>query len=186
AATGVDAKVGAIEYGDEVRTSIDLTNAASVRSWVGDLEARGGDDPAENALDPILVAYETFSWRPDAQRFIVLVTDQGMHECSVGCASHTLADVVAATRGNVLYGVVHAAVFEPSGLDPKLLTRTAGGLYVGLDAYDLLGFDIAADTRLDELVGDTHVITAEDAPDATHVTVTVSIDDDVAELTLPL
>ncbi len=166
-ASGIDAKVGGVEYGDHVRTSIDLTTAGDVRSWVGGLSATGGADAAESPLDAILHAYDTFSWRPDAQRFMVVVTDEGMNECGVGCSETTLAEVVDVTGGNVLYGVVHAKLWDPSGVDPKKLVRAAGGLYVSPSELDLLDFDISDDTPLDDFLADTHVLTvaAEDVPE---------------------
>jgi hypothetical protein len=187
--SGADVRVGAVEYGDATRTSIDLTTAADVRSWVGGLSATGGGDAAENPLDAIRFAEETFSFRPEAMRYYVLVTDQGMHECGVGCAETTLAEVAEATRGDVLYGVVHAYITEPAGVHPKKLVRAAGGLYVGLGVEDLLDFDIEEDTNLDQLVSDTHLLTvaAEAVPaEASQVTVTFEDAGDVASVTLDI
>jgi len=181
--TGIDAQVGGVEYGDQVRTSIDLTTAADVKSWVGGLSANGGSDAAESPLDAILYAHSEFSWRADAQRFMVVVTDEGMNECGVGCSGTTLAEVVDVTRGSVLYGVVHAKLWEPSGVDPKKLVRAAGGLYVSPTELDILDFDISDDTPLDDFLADTHRITiaADDIPTgANSVEVTVTDDGDTA------
>lgn len=187
--SGIDATVGAVEYGDEVRTSIDLTSAGDVRSWVGGLQASGGGDAAESPLDAILYAHDSFSWRPDAQRLMVVVTDEGMNECGVGCSETTLAEVVDVTRGSVLFGVVHAKLWEPSGVDPKKLVRAAGGLYVSPSELDLLDFDISDDTPLDDFLADTHVLTiaAEDVPEgATSVVVELTDGGDTAWVELDL
>ncbi len=178
--SGIDARVGGVEYGDDVRTTIDLTTADEVRAWVGGLSATGGADAAESPLDAILHAYNTFDWRPNTQRFMVMVTDEGMNECGVGCSETTLAEVVNTTRGSVLYGVVHAKLWDPSGVDPKQLVRAAGGLYVSPDSVDLLDFDISRDTPLDDFLADTHVITiaAADVPEGTTAVTVQLIDGD--------
>lgn len=189
AESGADVQVGAVEYGDATRDSIDLTTAADVRSWVSGLSVRGGGDAAENPLDAIAFVEETFSFRPEAMKYYVLVTDEGMHECGVGCSETTLAEVADSTRGDALYGVVHAYLFEPSGVHPKKLVRAAGGLYVGLGAEDLLDFDIEEDTNLDQLVSDTHIVTisGEAVPaEATSATITFTDDGDVATVALDI
>ncbi len=80
AASGQDIKMGGVAFGDEVRDSIELTNATAFRDWASTLSAYGGDDWAENPLDAIKKAMTDFAWRPGAQRVILVITDAPIHE----------------------------------------------------------------------------------------------------------
>jgi len=160
---GIDAQVGGIEFGDDIRTGISPTNTGDFRDWVGGLSAYGGDDAPENPLDAIESAWEGFEFRPGAQRYMLVITDVGMHEAGneAGCSTNTLADIVELTGDRALYGVLMATLGgESPGVPVQWLTDAMGGLYVEINVTDaVISFDISVDTDFDELLGDSYVLT---------------------------
>lgn len=59
-------------------------------SWLGTVHATGGGDIPEDSLDALAYA-STFSFRPDADRFVILVTDAPNHKAGDN-SSHTQHD----------------------------------------------------------------------------------------------
>jgi hypothetical protein len=176
--SGLDARVGGWEFGDFPRTSIAPTDVTAFEAWVDDLRATGGGDLPENPLDTIAAAYDDFAFRKGAMRYFVVVTDVGMHEAGPGaaCTAHTLSDVLALSRGQVLYGVLMADLgLGDSGVPVRWITDAAGGLYVRYDVSEVLvSFDISADTPLDELLEETRVIVADGTDVEVGDTVTIT------------
>ena len=77
---GFDYRLGLIRFSDIVEwQSTDLTeDVPTFEKWVGDIEAQGGGDPKENALEG-LHAIESMPLRPIALRLAVLITDAQCH-----------------------------------------------------------------------------------------------------------
>jgi hypothetical protein len=157
---GLDARIGGIEFGDEIRSHQDVTTPEEFRVWVEKLGEIGGGDGPENPIDPILQAYNTFTYRRDAQRYFMVITDNGMHEQSDGtaCADKNLSDVVTAMRGKVLFAVGHAGEATPAGVNPKALSSSMGGLYSRLDInpFKPEEFNIMEDTEFASFLASTH------------------------------
>jgi len=160
---GIDARVGGIEYGDDVRTSISPTTTSDFRDWVGDLSAYGGDDAPENPMDAIEAAWGSFDWRPGAQRYLLVITDVGMHERGnvAGCSNNTLADIVELTGDRALYGALMATLGgDTAGVPVSWFTDAMGGLYVEVNVAEaVISFDISLDTDFEDILGDTYVVT---------------------------
>lgn len=159
--SGIDARVGGIEFGDEVRTHTPLGSAAQLRAWLDKMSAVGGGDGPENPLDAMEEAWSTFDFRPGALRYFIVVTDTGLHELSDGseCAETTLSRTTELMKGEILLTVVHAKLGSSLGVDPSWLTRALGGLYVQIDALKaVLSFDISLDTPADDVLEATHVL----------------------------
>jgi hypothetical protein len=160
AGLGLDARIGGVEYGDGLRTETDLTTPAAFHDWADKLGEIGGGDAPENPIDAILHANEAFTYRRDAQRYVILITDAGMHELSDGsqCADHGLTDVVAAMRGKALFAVAHSTAGGDAGVSPKYLTQALGGLYVEpkFNAFSKSTFDLSKDAGVDAFLAATH------------------------------
>jgi len=136
---GFDPMIGGVEYGDEVRTSVQLSTPELFRTWVTTLSATGGGDAAENPLDAYFYSENNFSFRESALKYYILITDQGFHESGddSGFTSYTLEDLITAMKGNALQGVIHAQILDSvSGTHPKEITDTMGGIYINIE-FDL-------------------------------------------------
>ncbi len=162
-ALGIDARLGGIEFGDELRSQVRLTDTASFKAWVAKLGVTGGGDAPESPLDAIASAYRTMSFRKGAQRFFILITDTGMHESTDGvkCSETTTKAVVDLLGSRVFFSVVHAQLGgDIPGVSPMALTDALSGLYFGIDGGKvLLSFNVATDTPYTRLLKDTAVIT---------------------------
>ncbi len=80
---GRDYRLGLVTFGDEVRGVYNadgsLTgNVEQFQGWIEQLQPEGGGDMPENAYGAIQQA-SAMSFRPDAQRILILITDAGPH-----------------------------------------------------------------------------------------------------------
>jgi pSer/pThr/pTyr-binding forkhead associated (FHA) protein len=75
-----DYRLGLVTFEDYVmrQEPIFTRSAAEFKSWVGALQAAGGGDIPENALDALMAATK-FPFRPDAQAILILITDAPNH-----------------------------------------------------------------------------------------------------------
>ncbi|MCA9649327.1 MAG: VWA domain-containing protein [Myxococcales bacterium] len=160
-ATGIDAQVGGIEFGDGIRSDVELGTTDDLRHWLDLLTATGGGDGPENPLDSMEKAFMQMQWREGALPYFIVITDVGFHEGSDGseCAEADLADVTELIEGNAMLTVVHAGNRGGPGVDPDWLVRAMGGLYVSLDGISIFSdFDVALDTPADDVLESTHVL----------------------------
>ena len=66
-----------------------VTTAGALADWLDGLSGWYGYDGPENPLDPIMFAYNNFSWRTGAQKIFVVVTDIECHQTNyTGLASY--------------------------------------------------------------------------------------------------
>jgi len=75
-----DYRLGLVTFEDYVmrQDPVFTRSAAEFKSWIGALQAAGGGDIPENALDALMAATK-FPFRPDAQAVIILITDAPNH-----------------------------------------------------------------------------------------------------------
>jgi von Willebrand factor type A domain len=75
-----DYRLGLVTFEDYVlrQDPIFTRSAAEFKSWVGALQAAGGGDVPENALDALMAATK-FPFRPEAQGILILITDAPNH-----------------------------------------------------------------------------------------------------------
>jgi len=181
----IDARVGGIEFGDEVRTSVPIGDLDSFREWLDHMTAIGGADVPENPLDAIQAAND-FAYRDEALRYMVVITDTGMHEKTdgTGCSDTTLRATQSALDPSTFLAVVHTNAGEPDGVDPHELTRALGGLFVAVGSSTLVDFDISTDTPTDDVLGSIAVLDCAGAGDSDAVDVTATVDGEPATTTL--
>jgi hypothetical protein len=172
----VDARVGGVEFGDEVRTSVPIGDIPAFRVWLDHMTATGGGDTPENPLDAVEVA-NGFAFRENALRYMIVVTDTGMHERTDGtdCSETTLRSTQAALDPNVFVAVVHPNIGSPAGVHPRELTRALGGLFVALGSSTTVDFDISLDTPADDVLGSIAVLTCAGAGDSDSVEVAATV-----------
>jgi Mg-chelatase subunit ChlD len=183
----VDAQVGGIEFGDEVRTSTPPGDIDQFRDWLSHMTAVGGGDGPENPLDAIQAA-SGFAYRPNALRYLVVITDTGMHERTddTMCSDTTLAATQASFPESAFLAVVRPNVGAPIGVDPRELTRAVGGLYVAIGSSTTANFDISADTPTDDVLGGIAVLTCTGVADSDAVEVETTVDDEPVTTTLAI
>jgi Mg-chelatase subunit ChlD len=160
----IDARVGGIDFGDEVRTSVPIGELADFSEWLDHMTATGGGDTPENPLDAIEVA-NGFDFRDDALRYMIVITDTGLHESTdgTGCSETTLRATQTALDPSTFVAVVHTNISNPLGVDPRELTRAFGGLFVAIGASTTVDFDISLDTPTDDVLGGIGVLTCAGA-----------------------
>ncbi len=109
ASLGHDIRLAAVEFGDEIRSVKGFTSdAVDFRSYVADLRAYGGGDDPEIGLDAVLFAHENLSWRSEAEKFIIVITDATAHQRGDGTlfSSVIAQEVINALRGKYTVHVV--------------------------------------------------------------------------------
>ena len=191
-ATGIDARVGGIEFGDEIRSDTALGDTDELRRWLDLLTATGGGDGPESPLDSMEKAYRNADWRQGALPYFIVITDVGMHEQTddTDCSDTNLANTTELIEGNALVTVVHAGSRGGPGVDPDWLVRAMGGLYVSLDGSFLISdFDVSLDTPADDILESTHVlrVPASDATrDATEIELTYEVDGQTISFAAPI
>ncbi len=124
AAGGADVKFGCVSFGDNAAEQSTLAlpaTAAQVSTWLNALTGVGGGDGPENPLDSIMHAYDNYTWRSDAQKVFVVITDIVAHQKDDGTTFTTrkLAEVQ-----RTLYG--KASVYAVS---PKLDSGSTAPMY---------------------------------------------------------
>jgi hypothetical protein len=136
-ASGIDLRIGGIEYGDDIRTKKDFTTSATdFKTWVSTLAANGGSDEPENPLDSLVSYVDGSTWRPDAQHIVIVITDAHAHEKGDGTtiAHYTEAEVVAKYRGNyVIHTLSPSAIRSVKDNDGVSIAQSrAVGVYPGV------------------------------------------------------
>jgi len=191
-ATGIDARVGGIEFGDEIRSDTMLGDTDELRRWLDLLTATGGGDGPESPLDSMEKAYRNADWRDGALPYFIVITDVGMHEQTddTDCSETNLANTTELIEGNALITVVHAGTRGGPGVDPDWLVRAMGGLYVALDGSFLFSdFDVSLDTPADDILANTHVLrvpASDAAASASEIELKYEIDGETVTFTAPI
>lgn len=110
-AAGWDVNFGVVSFGDDESEQSALalpSNASQVATWLDELTGVSGGDGAENPLDSTMYAYNNFTWRSDARKVFVLITDIYCHQINDGTTFTTreVASVEATLAGNATVYVV--------------------------------------------------------------------------------
>lgn len=181
----VNAAVGGIEFGDEVRTNVPIGDLAAFDEWLDHMTATGGGDTPENPLDAIQVA-NRFDFRDDALHYMIVITDTGMHESTDGtdCSETTLRATQSALDPSTFVAVVHTNAGRPLGVDPRELTRALGGLFVAIGSQTQIDFDISLDTPTDDVLGGIAALTCARAGASDEVDVSATVDGEPVTTTL--
>lgn len=151
---GADVQFGGIEFGDGIRTHIDVGSLEALERWFSTLVPIGGGDPANSALDAILEVDRSFSFRPNAVRYLVVISETGYHESSdgSGCSDVSLGELQTRMRADTLLTLVQVGPAVQSGLLPEQVARALGALYVHRGVLAFLGFNAAQHVPLVELL----------------------------------
>lgn len=90
AAKGIDYRLGLITFDDNVAGRYWLTDdLGQFKKWIGTIEAAGGGDEPENALEALRAA-TGMNFRSSANRCVVLITDAPYHEYNVNGFGRTM------------------------------------------------------------------------------------------------
>lgn len=151
---GADIQFGGIEFGDGIRTRINVGSLEALESWLSTLVPIGGGDSASSALDAILEVDRTFSFRPHAVRHWVVISTAGYHESSdgSGCSDISLGELQTRMRPDTLLTLVQVGPAVQSGLRPEQVARTLGALYVHRGVLAFLSFSVSQHVPLFELL----------------------------------
>jgi hypothetical protein len=152
AGTGVDARFALVSFGGRQEIAVELPFSAcaeNLEARLNTLSAAGAVGAPRAALDAIWTAATELHWRPEAQRYFVLVTDAATHHAGdgSGLADRGMSETVALVEG--MGGSVFAlgpALDKgpgPAGRGPGVLPKAYG------DASDVrtLAHDTGGDWR---------------------------------------
>lgn len=153
---GVEARYGGIEFADAIRTRSALGSATELGSWLSTLTSHGGRDDPSSGLDAIVEAYSSFSFRPEALRYLVVFTNGGFHERSdgSGCSNVNVKDVRGLVGNQTLVTIVSLGLFgDVPGVHAVNVASGLDGLFVNAGVFSVLQYDIAEQTpMLDDLL----------------------------------
>ena len=142
-AKGLDYRLGLVAYDDTVKNTWNFTdNVDLFKAWVSGIKAEGGGDLAENALEGLARA-ASFGFRPNAQKYTILITDQTFHEIHLpgsGATQYSTETMVELLAGK---GIVNYVV-GPDLQKMQQLAEGTGGLYFDITqdfaaTVDLIG-----------------------------------------------
>jgi outer membrane protein OmpA-like peptidoglycan-associated protein len=78
---GIDYKLGLLLFSDNIDRVYQPTNSADVfLSWLSNVRAFGGGDEKENALEALVAIPKRITFRPEANKVAILITDAPYHQ----------------------------------------------------------------------------------------------------------
>lgn len=146
-AVGLDVRFGVMPYDDEAPsvglTSLDFSDdLPTLVGYVSAITAAGGGDGPENGIDAIKLALDSFSWRPGAQKVMLLMTDAPLHAQGDGSGftstplipllGELYPDVVVHTMSSEGDDSIYIGGVYPN---PRLISCVTGGTAVGLNTF---------------------------------------------------
>ncbi len=198
----VNARFALVSFKDDEMVDQDfITDVAVFQSKINALAAEGGGDMPETSFDAVLLALTDLTWRAEAQKIIVVITDAPSHYRGDGTAyaSTTLAEVQAAciARGASVFAVgpvlakgtltdnqgkpvvVEAPKTTTRPDDIRLLAEGTGGFWQ--DIYAAAGFGAFVDHIVDVVASLYTVIytTSNSASDGSYRAVVIQVTDPV-------
>lgn len=165
ASKGIDYRLGLIAFDDNVPERHWLTdNLEEFKSWVGGLEARGGGDVKENALEA-LRASTGMNFRQSANRCVVLITDAPYHQYGEHGYGRTMFTTGTITSTLNRFDVRAFCIAPPAILGYKLIADGTGGQLFDIDQpfADILNRFVSTMTSLHTA---TYRSTADLIPDS--------------------
>ncbi|MGE5480157.1 MAG: OmpA family protein [Chloroflexota bacterium] len=100
---GIDSRLGLIIFGDEIDKVYQPTNnILTFLDWISPLQAQGGGDEKENALEA-LEALAKINWRREAIKVAVLITDAPYHQAGeegFGLTNQTTNSIIELMQRN--------------------------------------------------------------------------------------
>jgi hypothetical protein len=145
-----DFRLGLVTFSDQIEvvrnTDQTLTaDAEEFKGWVSELAADGGDDDPEASLDGLKAATE-MTFRADAQKVFILITDAPPHERGDGTPfSQVTANELTTQLRDGGFTVYDAAYADPRYR--TIVNETSGKFYELTPAADFIGI-------IDEIGGD--------------------------------
>jgi hypothetical protein len=129
---GVDYRLGMITFLDAIENIYQFTKDVQVfQNWASQQYAHGGDDTPENSLAALMSASE-FSFRENAKRIIIWITDADFHE-SDWATQLTRQEVINALLSkDITVNAIGAQEYKTGSYDP--IVNATGGNY-----YDING-----------------------------------------------
>ncbi len=127
ASKGIDYRLGMIAFDDNVAERHWLTEDINqFKSWVGALEARGGGDVKENALEALRAA-TGMNFRSSANRCVVLVTDAPYHQYGEHGYGRTMYTTMTATSMLSRYDIRSFCIVPPTIVGYKVIADGTDG-----------------------------------------------------------
>ena len=175
AVKGIDYRLGLVTFADEVLSIHDFTSdAREFKTWIEGLNATGGGDSKENALEAVESAAR-LSFRDVTQKIAILITDADYHEAGEsgdGITDFNTESIISFLNDrDILCNVV-----GPDMSQHKKIAKQTRGYYYRIqeDFSDIID-------RLGDQISNQYVITfvpTNTTPDNSYRTVKVAIDHD--------
>lgn len=132
----IDYRLGVVGYCDYPGIMFDsssnkwTTSASEFGNMVARVGSNWGDGGTENGMTAINFALNNYDFRPDANIFLVLVTDENADD--VGNLAQTLSNLQ--NKKAVVYGIINAS--DSAGYINGGVIDTTGGLYESISTSD--------------------------------------------------
>jgi hypothetical protein len=182
---GFDVMLGGIAFADREseQKRFDLSaDADAFKDWVGSITATGGGMEAENGLNAVMDAYGDFTWRRNAQKIFVMITDAPQHQpgdefkFEHDDTSNTMDSVCRALARRAAVNVISAdlTTMSKGETNPRYLAACTGGLWLELPENG----EVNLGTEIADAISKSWVLSFSSSdPNATHtVELTIQLD----------
>lgn len=124
---GIDYRLGLIVFDDNVAERHWLTdNIDEFKGWVGALDAHGGGDEKENALEALRAA-TGMNFRSSANRCVVLITDAPYHQYGEHGYGRTMYNTRTISTVLTRYEMRTFCIVSPAVLGYRMIAETTDG-----------------------------------------------------------
>jgi outer membrane protein OmpA-like peptidoglycan-associated protein/Mg-chelatase subunit ChlD len=124
---GIDYRLGLIAFDDNVAERHWLTdNIDEFKGWVGALEAHGGGDEKENALEALRAA-TGMNFRSSANRCVVLITDAPYHQYGEHGYGRTMYTTRTISTVLMRYEMRTFCIVSPAVLGYRMIAESTDG-----------------------------------------------------------
>lgn len=183
---GIDYRLGLILFTDDIEKVYNPTpNVSDFLKWITPVKARGGGDEKENALEALEAAAKMISWRNEANRVCVVITDAPYHqkgEDGHGVTDQTTESIIELMQKS---DIRVFTIVPPRLTNYKLISSKTRGTFYDID-YPFSTILDNFSSQLTNLYYLTYESTEETIPDSIEIALFSSDTKQLIRKTIPI
>ncbi len=183
---GIDYRLGLILFTDDIEKVYNPTpNVSDFLKWITPVKARGGGDEKENSLEALETATKMISWRNEANRVCVVITDAPYHqkdEDGHGITDQTTESIIEMMQRS---DIRVFTIVPPRLTNYKLISSKTRGTFYDMD-YPFSTILDNFSNQLTNLYYLTYESTEETVPDSIEIALFSSDTKQLIRKTIPI